>query len=506
MDRRGFLTSLLALAAAPAGAAGLMSGPPVISVTPFSLEALHERANRLASRPYSARAEVPKGWRGLSYDQYRSIWFRHDRALWNGTSTPYRVDFFHPGLYFPRAVQINVVEGGQAHRLGFDFSQFDTTDKVPDLPQDETMGYSGLRLRTEFDQPGIHEEFMVLQGASYFRAIGKGQTYGLSARGLALGTGSREGEEFPDFTEFWLERPDPDAERIVLHALMDSPSTTGVYSFNVQPGRPTRVDVQAALYPRKPLDNVGIAPLTSMFLYDSTNRHRFEDFRPAVHDNDGLLVQNGAGETLWRPLANPTRLQISSFVDDGPKGFGLMQRARKFSDFNDLEALYHNRPGLWIEPAEDWGAGAVTLVEIPADKEIYDNIVAYWRPREPLEAGQEHRLSYRMYWGDEPAQPAPVARVLNTAIGRGFQGQLLAAIDFADHPAIPRDLEQVTRFTGINRGSATKGVLQRNPETDGPRLVFSFDPGSARAVELRAQLRHKGTNISEVWLYRWSAA
>ena len=507
MNRRSFLSSLLALAAAPVGAAGLTedpAGPPVVGSKPFDLNELIEYVRQSSTRPFQARPQVPKAWRDLSYDQYKSIWFRFDRALWNGTDTPYRVDFFHPGLYFPRAVQVNVVEDGVSHRLGFDFAQFDKTDKVPNLPLDANMGFSGLRLRTEFNQPGIYEEFFVMQGASYFRAIGEAQTYGLSARGLAIGTGSEEGEEFPDFTEFWLERPEPGSDKITLHAMMDSPSATGIYTFDVMQGLPTVIDVRAHLFPRKPLENIGLAPLTSMFLYDSTNRTRFDDFRPAVHDNNGLLVQNGAGETLWRQLANPTRLQISSFVDENPKGFGLMQRARKFSDFNDLEAHYHNRPGLWIEPAGDWGRGSVTLVEIPADKEIYDNIVAYWRPREPLPVSEDHEFSYRMYWGGEPAAAQPVAKVVKTAIGRGFQGQLLAVIDFENHAAVPDDLEQVVKFTGASRGSTTDGVLQRNPETGGPRLAFSFDPGNARAVDLRAQLRHGDRNISEVWMYRWS--
>ncbi len=505
MLRREVLSLLAGTAAAaaqPGWAAGLMA-PPVIDSRPFSLEALLQHARTQSAKDFTPRAEVPKAWQNLTYDQYKSIWFRHDRALWNHSDTPYRVDFFHPGLYFPHAVQINIVQDGAAHRLGFDFSLFDKTDQVPDLPIDPTMGFSGLRLRAELEKDGIFQEFMVMQGASYFRAIATGETYGLSARGLAIKTADPMGEEFPDFTEFWIERPEPGAKRITIHAFMDSPSTTGVYSFDVAQGAPTVIDVRAHLFPRRPLDNIGLAPLTSMFLFDETNRARFDDFRPAVHDSDGLLVHNGAGEALWRPLANPTQLQVSSFVDQTPKGFGLMQRPRAFSDFADLEAHYHQRPGLWIEPGEDWGNGAVTLVEIPADREIYDNIVAYWRPREPLESQKETTFSYRMTWGQDPSSTQGVAKVLNTRVGKRFGGGYIVAIDFEHHVAA-NDLENLIKHISSNRGTVSDGVLQRNPETGGPRLAFSFDPEGAASVELRAQLRDETRNISEVWLYRWT--
>lgn len=493
-----------AAVASPGHASGIMA-PPIINSAPWTLDALMQRAQVMATKPYKMRPEVPKAWRNLTYDQYKSIWFRHDRALWNNTETPYQVDFFHPGLYFPRAVQVNVVQDGSAHRLGFDFALFDKTDKVPDLPLDTSMGYSGFRLRAELEQPGIFQEFMVMQGASYFRAIATGQTYGLSARGLALNTADPAGEEFPDFIEFWIERPDEGAPSITIHALMDSPSTCGVYSFDVTQGTPTVIDVRAHLFPRRDLDHVGFGPLTSMFLFDETNRNRFDDFRPAVHDSDGLLIHNGTGETLWRPLANPRTLQISSFIDNAPRGFGLMQRPRRFSDYADLEAHYHQRPGLWIEPTGDWGKGAVNLVEIPADREIYDNIVAYWRPRDPLPAGQEAAFSYRMTWGEEPANAAPVAKVRNTRMGKRFAGGHIVTIDFENHAVVPDMLEQVTRHIAASTGTVSDGVLQRNPETGGPRLAFTFDPEGAGLVELRAQLRHESHAVSEVWLYRWTA-
>jgi glucans biosynthesis protein len=235
-------------------------------------------------------------------------------------------------------------------------------------------------------------------------------------------------------------------------------------------------------------------------------RQRFSDFRPAVHDSDGLLIHNGAGEVIWRPLANPTRLQISAFSDNNPRGFGLMQRKRKYSDFTDLESLYHNRPAVWITPGEGWGQGSVSLVEIPADREIYDNIVAYWRPSRRMKAGDAHTMSYTLHWGADPvAASAQVpVKVLNTAMGGRPEGGDIIVIDFADSPQVPEDLSEVEILVRSNAGSVTPGILQRNPETGGPRLAFTFMAENATLAEFRAQLRLNGDPLSEVWLFRWT--
>lgn len=502
LTRRSFLASSASLALVGAWAQRARAAAPGMD---FSRETVIALARDMAARDQQPRPRVPQDWLDLSYEHYKSIWFRHDRALWRGTGRPYEVDFFHPGLYFPHPVRIDVVEDGIARPVPFDLSAFDRTDKVPDLSHSPDLGYSGFRLRTELDQPGIKNEFAVFQGASYFRAIGTGQIYGLSARGLAIDTAEPRGEEFPEFTRFWLEAPAPGQRNIVVHALLDSASITGAYRFDITPGPACVMEVEATLFPRRDLPHVGLAPLTSMFLYDATDRTRFDDFRPAVHDSDGLLIQNGAGELLWRPLANPRRLQVSSFLDRMPRGFGLMQRSRRFSDFADLEALYHRRPGLWVEPRGDWGSGAVTLVEIPADKEIYDNIVAYWRPEAPLPAGQRADFAYRLSWGAAAPITSALAPVLDTACGAREAGGRIVTVDFAAHPAFEAGPEAITAHISSPHAETSPGVLQRNPETGGMRLAFHFDPGDRALVELRAQLRHQTEPVSEVWLYRWTA-
>jgi len=504
ISRRALLGGAAAAALLPATSPLPARGA---GATVFTHDTVIEIARDLASRAYTPRPTVPQDWLDLTYDQYRDIRFPRDNALWADTDRSYHIDFFAPGLYFPRATKVYAVEEGKVSPVSFDLAMFDKGKLVPDLTKTaETLGFSGLRLRTDLGHPEYKTEFAVFQGASYFRAIGVGQTYGLSGRGLAIKTADPMGEEFPDFTQFWLEAPGPDQRNMVVHALMNSPSVAGAYRFDITPGPACVMEVQATLFPRVDLDNVGLGPLTSMFLYDQTNRHRFDDFRPAVHDNDGLMMWNGRGEVIWRPLANPVQLQVSSFLDENPRGFGLMQRARRLSDFADLEALYHNRPGLWVEPKGDWGRGAVTLVEIPTEEEIYDNIVAYWRPAEPLPAGKQATLAYRLTWADEAPIKKDLPKVINTAMGkRHFAEGRVVVIDFEASPLFedgPDAIDIVTRSPHVD---VSEGVLQRNPATGGLRLAFSFDPGDRNHVELRAQLRKNGKMASEVWLYRWTA-
>jgi len=507
MLRREFIASLAALAATPALSQG--SDEPGLRTgagTPFNPQDVVDFARALSQRSYLPPNRVPEEWTNITYDDYQSIWFDGRNALWEGEDqTPLRMDVFAPGLYFPTPIEISVVDGGEARPLMFDLAVFDKTDKFPELPLDESLGYSGLRLRAELETPGIFTEFAVFQGASYFRAIDTGGIYGISARGLSIDTAEPEGEEFPEFRRFWLEKPAPGSETFVLHALLDGESCTGAYRFEITPGRPLTMDVSAHVFPRRDIRNIGIAPLTSMFQYDQTNRHRFSDFRPAVHDSDGLLIMNGAGETIWRPLANPTKLQISAFVDNNPKGFGLMQRARTYADFADLEALYHRRPGVWIEPKGEWGRGSVALIELPTPSEVFDNIVCYWRPSGGLKGGDEGRFEYRLTWSEEVSYGNGLT-VLNTMIGSAFENRgTIVLIDFAPGDEVPDDLSQIDIIVNASAGDVSSGVLQQNPETGGPRLAFKFEPGDETLIEFRAQLRLNGSPLSEVWLYRWTA-
>ncbi|MCU0800438.1 MAG: glucan biosynthesis protein [Rhodobacteraceae bacterium] len=500
------LSALAALAARPGLAqdaveerVGMTLGQPL----PFDPGMVQVKARVLASKPYVPGAVVPQEWVDLTYDQFQEIWFDTRHSLWRETDGAAQVEFFPAGLYNPPVVTINAVEDGRFRPVIFELRTFDMTDRFPDLPE-EGMGFSGFRLLGELEAKGQFQEYAVFQGATYFRAIGKGQAYGLSARGLALGTGSTAGEEFPVFREFWVEAADPGAPEVVIHALMDSPSVAGAFTFTIRKGDVTEMTVESRLFPRVDLTEVGIAPETSMFLFDQTNRNRFDDFRDAVHDSDGLLMLTGAGETLWRPLANPDTLGFSVFSDTSPRGFGLMQRARNMTDFADLVAHYERRPSLWVEPQGDWGAGAVMLVEIPADKEIYDNIVCFWRPADPLLAGQEYSFSYRLHWCADAPVEGRVARVRNTRTGaRIFEEGRLFTVDFEAHPALGDNPDQLVARVSTAAGAITSTVIRQNPATGGMRLDFTLVAPEGTASEMRADLVRNGAPVTETWLYRW---
>lgn len=501
MIRREFLKYSSAIALWP-------NLPRAEASQPFSEDYLLALAREVASQPYVERPKIEQAWIDLTYDQYRAIRFKPKRSIWSGTDTTLEFDVFPPGLYFTSAVEVNIVENGMFQSLPFDISFFEMDEIVPDLPVEGHLGYAGIRLRAEIIDPGFFREYAVFQGASYFRVIARDLAYGLSARGLAVNTAEPEGEEFPYFTRFWVEKPAPGSRIHHVHALLESPSVTGLYHFALNSIEGTTdVEVRCTLWPRADLENVGIAPLTSMFFFDETNRNRFDDFRPAVHDSDGLTILNGNGEMLWRPLANPRNVEVSTFSDTNPRGFGLAQRERRFSNFEDLEAHYHQRPSVWITPGENWGDGAVTLVEIPSDKEIYDNIVAYWRPGEPLRSGSESRFTYRMEWTGDLPEKKPLARVLNTRMGKGsvINDNKAVVIDFSPHAVLPEDFGKLVLRVTCKELEIIDQIIQRNPETNGPRAIFSFNPGDVTLAEMRAELLFEEKAVSEVWLYRWIA-
>lgn len=506
LSRRAALGSLAGLLPALAIKGVLPSSAeeaiPLGDPVPFPEDYVVVLARQLAAKPFElGTVQLPPEIADLSYDQYRDIRFDNEKSIWKHAGVPFTFDLFHTGFLYKTPVDIQIVEGGQARRVKYRRDLFVFGPSVTPPPEGIELPFAGFRLRHPMNNPEVWDEFAVFLGASYFRAVARNQQYGLSARGLAIDTGAPKGEEFPVFRAFWIHRPEPGAASIVVHALLDSPSVTGAYRFTLRPAEITQIDCQLVLFPRRDLDHVGFGPLTSMFLFDATNGSRFDDFRPAVHDSNGVLMLSGRGEWLWRPLANPRTLQISAFLDQGPRGFGLLQRSRDFEHFNDLEADYERRPSVWVEPVGDWGAGHVELIEIPADREIHDNIVAYWRPRDVLAAGTEHSLAYRLHWCDT----WPVAGLATTvATAQGLNGNhdgRQFVVDFAGG-----DLGgEITAEVKANVGEITGVVAEPNPFIQGYRLKFELIPAGNDPVELRAVLKRGDTAVSETWLYRWTA-
>jgi len=501
MDRRLFLGGSTAAVLYAAGARQLLAGEP--EPVPFSRSTVINRARSLASAPFAwPDPPLPDSLKTLGYSEYQGIRFREDKRLFSDPASKFNVDLFHSGFIFNVPVEIFLVEDGKSTKLAYNPDLF-TFQLSPPPDPGTPLEFAGLRVRSPINSPSVMDEFLVFAGASYFRAVAKGQIYGLSARGLAIGTASKKGEEFPFFRAFWIERPSED--RLVIHALLDGPSVSGAYRFSVRPGDSTQIDVEASLFARVDVSDLGLAPLTSMFLYDAKDRAGHDDFRPSIHDSDGLAIWNGSGERLWRPLHNPSLLQMSAFADSGPRGFGLIQRERRFSEHEDLEALYHKRPSLWIEPIGDWGDGAVVLVEIPTEEEIHDNIVAFWRPKQPIAAGGEAVFTYRLTWGWDAPAPSGRMPIVRTLSGAASGDRRRFVVDYAYAGAVAPSVADLQAKPHVSGGSVHNVILMENPEIPGVRVSFELDPEGRDLVELRLDLVRGSDPMAEVWVYRWTA-
>jgi periplasmic glucans biosynthesis protein len=473
--------------------------------TLFDPASVRRMARELAGKPFKAPDnKLPDSLKDLSYDKYRGIRFVPDKALWRGLNLPFEAQFFHRGFFYKERVDLFEVIQGTVQPIRYSPSLF-TFGEVAPPPADADLGFAGFRLHAPMNRPDYYDEVAVFLGASYFRAIAKNEVYGLSARGLSINTADVKGEEFPAFRAFWIERPQAGINSCVVHALLDSQSAAAAFRFTIRPGETTVFDVESTIYPRVDIAQAGVGTLTSMFLFDANDRVDVDDFRPAVHDSDGLGMRNGRGEQLWRPLVNPRDLEISTFADTNPRGFGLMQRQRDFRTYEDLEARYEKRPSAWVEPIGDWGEGAVMLVEIPTKEEIHDNIVAFWRPREPLKAKSEYSGTFRIHWGSGKSPPGLPAEVVKTRVGAGPNKTRLFVIDLAGDMLKGVPDNEVRGDVWAEKGKLANVVTQPNAETGGWRLSFELAPDNAPTVELRAQLMRGDTPLSEVWTYRWTA-
>ena len=522
MHRRTFLATGLAALAGLKSDVALSRGSPQFGpwqAAASSMNAIAElvrrRAEQLSRRPYQPQPQtLAAPLAAMGYDEYRDLRFRPERAVWRGKGLGFELQFFVSAYIFREPVEIFLVEDGSIRQLTADRELFDFGPQDTKVPFGTPLSFSGFRIHAPLNQPEYYDELMAFQGASYFRGLGKNHSYGLSARALAVNTEGPEPEEFPSFRSFWIERP-TDRRSILVHGLLDSPSLTGAYSFLITPGVQTVMDVDAAIFPRRDLTKVGFAPLTSMFLKDTHDSDGRLDFRPAVHDSDGLACWNGRGERLWRPLLSPRELQASYFQDSNPKGFGLIQRARKFDAYEDLEARYQDRPSAWVAPKGNWGDGQVQLIEIPTQVEYFDNIVAAWRPDKALLAGQAYPIGYRLSWCDdspgwngyrvgktrvgEGSRPGTVFFVVDFLDGESSKLEQVASVGITDVPLRPLPEVEVTASVGL----VGAPLLQRNPETGGIRATFEFDPLGAKESELRLGLVTHGQPASEVWLFRW---
>lgn len=503
MNRRTFLAAPAILPFIFNAARAASPASSVKAATAFNPSLVRQIARDTASKPFKAPAsELPENFKDINYDRYRAIRFNPERALWRSEHLPFEVQFFHRGFLYSNKVDIFEIQDGQAKPVTYQPDFFSFGDTVPP-PAGVDLGYAGFRIHAPINTPSYYDEVCVFLGASYFRAVAKGETYGLSARGLAINAGQTKGEEFPLFKAFWLEKPAPNATSIVVHALLDSESAAAAYRFTIRPGDTTVMDIETAIYPRVDLEHSGLAPMTSMFFFGPNDRKDVDDFRPAVHDSDGLAIQNGRGEQLWRPLSNPRDLQISTFSDLNPRGFGLMQRQRNFYAYQDLESRFERRPSLWAEPIGDWGEGSVQLLEIPTKEEVHDNIASFWQPKSPLQAKREHTFTYRLHWGSSLPRRDELAMFSRTSVGAKGDQTRIFVLDLVGEKLKTVDPKVVRAVVSAAKAEVHNIVTQPNPETGGWRLSFELST-KGTPIELRASLLQNDEALSEVWVYRWT--
>lgn len=510
-SRRLLLQGLLATVAMPALAQ--QSGAPV--PTPFRFEDVVRRAREAMEAPYEAdTAPLPPSLARLSFDDYRDIRFRPERALAVANGSPFKVQLFHLGFLYQRPVTVNVIRDGVPTPVPYQRELFDYGRNKIEKPFPVNLGFAGFRLHYPLNTLKVFDELISFVGASYFRFLGRDQAYGLSARGLAINAGG-ENEEFPYFREFWIESSKTDSDRATVYALLDSSSITGAYRFDIYPGPETAIDVTATLFPRKRIENIGLAPLTSMFFEGENDRRRPDDFRPELHDSDGLLMNSGAGEWIWRPLYNPEAKIVSSFLDNNPRGFGLMQRDRIFENYQDLEAAYHRRPGYWVEPTGSWGEGRVQLVELPTPDETHDNIVAFWQPNRAYEPGQDITMSYHIKAISSTEAMHPGGKAVNTfhmparnsgsnAPGDATHRRFLIDFSGGDLDFYRSDPGQVQLIPSTSAGQITSTFIVSNEHIKGFRAAFDVKLEPGQSTDLRAFLKAGNRTLTETWTYPWT--
>jgi periplasmic glucans biosynthesis protein len=481
---------------------------------PFSFDALIARARQMSAQPYQPPYRpAPEITHQIDYEAHGKIRYRGDHALFGDGSSVYPLMFFHLGRYFQKSVKMHRLTGDQAQEILYSPSYFDMpADSVArQLPTDS--GFAGFRIHESNKREDWRtQDWIAFLGASYFRSIGALQQYGLSARGVAVDTASQGPEEFPDFTEFYIGPTAEENEPFTIYTLLDGPGLTGAFKFVIRRTSGAVMDIENHLFLRRDMFRLGISPLTSMFWFGEYNRPEEFDWRPEVHDSDGLSLWTGTGERIWRPLNNPRRVAVSSFVDENPKGFGLAQRDRDREHYLD-GVNYERRPTLWVEPLDAWGRGSVQLIEIPTDDEIHDNIVAAWVPEQPAKAGDALSYRYRLHWlGDEPFADRSIARVVATRVGRGGEPgkpRPEGVTKFVVELASPL-LEFIGRYEKpepvitSSRGEISYVFTEPVPGTTRWRVQFDLTALGAEPVELRMFIRKDGKALSETWLYQYN--
>jgi glucans biosynthesis protein len=494
-----------AVPAAPPDLSGI-GGPGVILAAPvaFGPGSVTDMARALAKKPFKAiSADLPDPFKNLTFEQYAAIHTRPEARVWTTEAVGFALEPLHRGFIYENAIELNIVSQGQAYRLVYDAKLFDLGALHPS-PKIGDMGFSGFRVLVPHDKPDF-TEIASFQGANFFRALAVGQVPGLVSRALAVRLADPKGEDVPVFRTIWIEKPSLITKALVVHAVVDSQTITGAFRFTIRPGEATIIDTECTLFARVAVDNIGLGTMSATHLLGFMDHHKFDDLRPNVSEVCGLQMLTGAGEWLWRPVANRDTLQISTFIDEKPRGFGFLVRDRAFDDYADEDQHWEKRPSLWIEPLGEWGQGGVQLIEIPSESEGNDNILCFWRPKQQLAAGSETPFAYRQFWCWNPPEQPDLARAVTSRSGRGSGKRRRFLVNFEGDI-----LANAERTAGLKptltAGGGTITQVRAYPSDNNKsvRVLFEIDPGSDQSSELRLVLEAQGKAVSETWLYRWT--
>ena len=506
MTRSCFRPAILLVLALFAGVAA------AVGQTSVTFDTIRALARERAAKPYAERpATLDPFWTNLKYADHRKINFRREHGVWATEKRGFQLEFFHPGWVFPKTVEFHEVVPDATRLLEWNTDFFDYRDLAVPAGIPHPGGFAGFRVLAPLNSAEQLDELAVFLGASYFRSLAPGLGFGTSARGLALNPMRPQGEEFPEFIQWWIERPEPGAREIRAWALLDSPSVSGAFQFRIQPGRGTVMEIETELTFRQEVELIGIAPFSSMMWYSEFTQPKPQDFRPEVHDSDGLLIHFGELEAAWRPLDTGKTARHSVFAADKFHGFGLAQRDRDFRNYADLEANFQQRPSVWVEPAGPWPEGRINLIETPGDRDGSDNVVCFWEPRDKPKIGEPLRLAYRIQWLPE-ISVAGLSKVIESRRSHNTfpaaekrQDEFLYVVDFST-PANPVDDETRPELLVEVDTSARllDKTLQRNPHSGGWRATFTVQiDEKAAAAELACRLLKTGRPISERWTVQW---
>ncbi len=494
------------------------AAPPASATPAFGAADVIKRAHDLANAPYNGNIPpLPDSIANLDFDAWRDIRFKSDKPLLGAANGSFRLELFHLGHLYKRPVVVNVLRDGIPAPIPYASNLFDYgRNKIPPtLPVN--LGFAGFRLHFPLNAPHVMDEVIAFLGASYYRFFGRGQRYGLSARGLGDRLGrDRQARNSRSSANSGSRPPIPPRSGSSLHALLDGESVTGAFRFEIMPGLETSVDVSVTLFARRPVTALNMAPLSSMFFTGKNDHRMIDDFRTELHDSDGLLMHTGAGEWIWRPLSNPASPAVSTFIDNNPRGFGLLQRDRSFEHYQDLELAYELRPAYWIEPREGWGEGGVLLVELPTESETNDNIVVSWTPKETLDTGRSMTYGYRVTALTNDARLTPGARAVNTfratprALGAAEPtpaGATRFLIDFSggDLGYYLSDPTMVEIVASVSAGRVLRTFLGPNTHVRGFRagVDVAIEPG--QSSDVRVFLRSGVKALTETWTFPWRA-